>query len=328
MATTARRPSGTFASEFDDLGLYTLVRVIAEFVSPEEPTLVTMATWDAGREPSGHAHAPSARAICARLADRDGNRFPWRELLELVFEPGRNIEQTHALRHRRPEADHFTAQHLYYALRRVASELKTQSPGPDAYARTREQLIASDRRRGVDLLEELLPTVGQVERIAGSWEAGLELAGLDSRAANGVHRPSGRRNYWSLERCVEAVRQYQKGLPARRSETKKGYLAWSIGREDAPSPATFDRYGGWKRVVALARSDEPVPHVPTKAEKVETAVLEYIDANGKISSRELQSLLGVSEHVAGRLLKRMKRAGQIVVGSAHDHGRSVFYVRC
>src|SRR5690349_14887540 len=121
MATTARRPSGTFASEYDDLGLYTLVRVVAEFVSPDMPAAVTQAAWDAGREPSGHAHAPSARAICARLADRDGKPFPWRDLLELTLDPARDIAQTHALRHRQAEADHFTEQHLYYALRRVAA---------------------------------------------------------------------------------------------------------------------------------------------------------------------------------------------------------------
>jgi hypothetical protein len=34
MATAARSRSGTFSSEYDDLGLYTLVRVVAEFVSP------------------------------------------------------------------------------------------------------------------------------------------------------------------------------------------------------------------------------------------------------------------------------------------------------
>jgi hypothetical protein len=34
MATAARSRSGTFSSGYDDLGLYTLVRVVAEFVSP------------------------------------------------------------------------------------------------------------------------------------------------------------------------------------------------------------------------------------------------------------------------------------------------------
>lgn len=327
MATTARRPSGTFSSEFDDLGLYTLVRVVAEFAAPDEPTLVTQAAWDGAREPSGHPHAPSARAICARLANRGGKAFPWRDLLELVFDASRDIAATHAQRRGQAEAEHFTEQHLYYALRRVASELGTQSPAPDAYARKRQQLIADDRRRGVDLLDDLLPTVGQIERIAGSWDSALALAGLDSRDGNGPRRSSGRRDHWTLERCVEAVRRYRDQLAARQSPTKKGYLAWSTGREDVPAPATFDRHGGWKRMLALARSGEPVPHEPTKDEQVEAAVIEHIGSHGQISSGELQTLLGISEHVAGRILRRMKKSGQIVVGSEHDRGRSVFYVR-
>jgi len=42
MATVARRTSGTFSSEYDEIGVYTLTRVVAEFVAPDEPTLVTM----------------------------------------------------------------------------------------------------------------------------------------------------------------------------------------------------------------------------------------------------------------------------------------------
>jgi hypothetical protein len=156
----------------------------------------------------------------------------------------------------------------------------------------------------VDLLADLLPTVGQVERLAGSWEAGLALAELDPRVGNSTRRPSGRRGYWTLERCVDAVRRYLAELPARGSATKKGYLAWSSGRDGRPSPATFDRHGGWKRVLAFARSSESVPREPTRAEQFEAAVLEYIDSHGKISSGELQALLGISEHVSGRILNR------------------------
>lgn len=32
MAIAARRPSSTFSSEFDDFGLYALVRIVEEFV--------------------------------------------------------------------------------------------------------------------------------------------------------------------------------------------------------------------------------------------------------------------------------------------------------
>jgi hypothetical protein len=172
MATAARSPSGTFSSEYDDLGLYTLVRVVAEFVSPYEPTLVTEKAWDAGRVPSGHPDAPSARAICARLADRKGKSFPWPELLKLVFDPARNITQTHAQR-RADDADYLTEDHVYYALRRVAGQRKEKTLAPDAYARTRRALIERDRRRRVHLLADLLPTVGQIERVAGSWDAAL-----------------------------------------------------------------------------------------------------------------------------------------------------------
>jgi hypothetical protein len=168
-------------------------------------------------------HAPSARAICARLADREGKPFPWRALLELVFDSSRDIAQTHALRHRQAEADHSTEQHLYYALRRLASELGTPAPGPDAYARKRQQLIRNDRRRGVDLLEELLPTVGQVERIAGSWERGLpSLSSARAPATPPVgHRAGGTTGRSSVASTrsdatsasyPQAVRD-QKGLP-------------------------------------------------------------------------------------------------------------------
>ncbi len=70
MATVARRTSGTFSSEHDELGLYTLIRVVAEFVAPDEPTLVTEAAWNAGRAPSGHAGAPSARDLLSARRSR------------------------------------------------------------------------------------------------------------------------------------------------------------------------------------------------------------------------------------------------------------------
>jgi hypothetical protein len=417
MATTARRPGvGTFESEYDDLGLYTLVRVVAEFVSPDDPTSVSQAAWDAGRAPSGHPDAPSARAICTRLADKRGKSFPWRELLELVCDPSRDIAQTHAQRTGEEDADHLTEEHVYYALRRVADELEAKTFAPDTYARTRRQLIASDRRRGVDLLAELMPTVGQIERIMDSWDAGLELAGLEVRNGDGWKAPRGmpliealdlhaeatdgwlcsyqaleafarahdislarqekgkpwsscvdeatqlraargagtkgiagpgteltyrlpegadrpaapkrrRRDHWTLELCVDAVRRYFEQLPARQAASKKGYLAWSAGREDAPAPSVFDRYGGWAAVSKLARGSGPTPHVPTKAEKIEAAVLAYIDEHGQIRTRDVPALLGVGSHTASNVLKRLKDKGVIAVGSKHPTGRSVFYVR-
>jgi hypothetical protein len=331
MATTARRPGvGTFESEYDDLGLYTLVRIVAEFVSPDDPAAVTQAAWDAGRAPSGHPGAPSARAICARLADRDGKPFPWRELLELVFDPSRDVGYTHAQRRGEEEAGHFTEEHVYYALRRVADERDVKTLGPDAYARARQELIAADRRRGVNLLGELLPTVGQIERIVGDWAGALKLAELEPRNGDSWKPPKGvprRRNHWTLELCVDAVRRYFKQLSSRQAASKKGYLAWSTGHEDAPAPSSFDRYGGWATVSRLARGSGPIPHVPTKAEKIEAAVLAYIDKHGQIMTRDVPALLCVGSTTASTVLKRLKDKGVIAVGSKHATGRSVFYIR-
>lgn len=426
MATVARRPRGTFSSEYDDLGLYTLVRVIAEFVAPDEPTLVTQAAWDAGRTPSGHPGAPSARAICARLADRDGKPFPWRELLELVFDDSLDMERSHARRRGEAESDGFTDAHVYYALRRVARELDTTTLVPDQYGRTREDLLAGDRRRQCGgLLRELMPTVGQIERVAGGWDRALELAELEprpelsgSRPAPGMPtvaalelyaeatdgwfcnrtvlqqfardrdfglaaqepgtswsdhiaeatarreargepikgmappgvRPScagigdgGQKRraqairppgFWTLERCLDAIRRFLAELSSGVNPTQKRYLAWSNGREDASAPAAFAQYGGWKVLLAIARGAAPTSTAATPAQHGEAAtqrrdavVFAHLDATGKITTRDVQALLGVNDAWASTLLRQLRERGEIVLGSESARGRGVFYVR-
>lgn len=342
MATTARRPIGTFVSAYDDLALYELVRDVALCACPDAPTAATQVVWDAARGPAGHPEAPSARAICARLADQDGKPFSWRELLELAFAPDRDIEMTHMTRRREPETDHLTAAHLYYALRRAAAQRGVKTLGPDAYAETRTRLIAAARRRRDRVLEELLPTVGQIERIAGGWEQALELADLDPRATDERSSPRGmelvdaldlyaeatggwlcssdtlelfaREHCISLtkresgkrwrayldevtrqrdergaktrgypprgtkvetrlpegaldgmpgrrpargsatkKQCAAAVRRYLDDPDRREPPSQKRYLAWSVGRDDAPAPSQFAQYGGWRLILAQAR---------------------------------------------------------------------------
>jgi Mn-dependent DtxR family transcriptional regulator len=67
--------------------------------------------------------------------------------------------------------------------------------------------------------------------------------------------------------------------------------------------------------------------VPTREDKIEAAVLAYIDAHGQIRTRDVPALLGVGMHTASNVLKRLKDRGVIAVGSRHSTGRSVFYVR-
>jgi hypothetical protein len=415
MAKAARRRDGTFDSEYDELGLYALVRTVADFVSPDEPTLVTEKAWDAGRAPSGHPDAPSARAICVRLADTKGKSFPWPELLEVACDPDRDITQTHASRRGAEDGDHFTEDHVFYALRLAAGERKTKTLAPDTYTQTRDNLIAAARRRGVDLLEDLLPTVGQVERVAGGWPAALEFAGLEPRNGDSwsakkglpivealdLHAeatggwlctyaaldafaerfgfslgrreegkswtaylaeatelraerkattekdlpgpekkleyklpeeaaedltPRRRRGHWTKELCVAAARRYLDQLRAGRPASKKGYLAWSTGRPDAPAPSTFDQHGGYKEIMRLARSSDPNENVPTKDEEIEAAVLAYLDEHGKINNSAVQALLRVKPDVARRTLGRLRDRGVIELGSKAATGRAVHYV--
>jgi hypothetical protein len=421
MATTARRPGvGTFESEYHDLGLYTLVRVIAEFVSPDDPTSVSQAAWDGGRAPSGHPDAPSARAICARLADREGKPFPWRELLELVFDPSRDIEQTHALRRGESNGAHFTEEHVFYALQRVAHELGVSTLAPDAYAQQRATLVANARRRSIDLTE-LLPTVGQIERVAGGWDQALELAELEPRPElsgsrpaagtpivealelyaeatggwfcnrtvlqqfardrdvalaaqasgtpwneyvaeatarretqgkpiKGMAPPGARPSYagmgeggtkrrereirppgfWTLELCLEAIRRFLADLTPSVNPTQKRYLAWSRDHDDAPAPATFAQYGGWKVLLGIARGAAPASTaaVPKRraAERRHAIVLAHLDATGKITTRDVQALLGVNPVWASTILRELRERGEIVLGSEKARGRGVFYV--
>jgi hypothetical protein len=199
VATTTRAPGGRFASAYDTLDLYGIVRDVALAASAEEPTSVSEAVWDAAREPAGHPGTPSARAICARLSDAEGRPFPWRELLELVFDESRDPEHVHALRARVEEDDALDEGHVYYALRRAARELGVKTLAPDGYARVRAQLIERARRRRRreaghltpvhELLLRLLPTVGQIERVAGDWPRALEFAELDPRPELGARIP-------------------------------------------------------------------------------------------------------------------------------------------
>jgi hypothetical protein len=458
VGTTTRTGGGRFGSDYHPLELYGVVRDVALTAAPGDPTLVSQSAWDGARADAGYEDAPTARATCMRLADGAGRPFPWRELLELVFDESRDIERTHAQRAGATADESLGETHVYYALRRVAlTELGKMSLRPDEYQRERERLIAEARRnRGgspsPELIIELLPTAGQIIRIADDWDKALEIAELEprqtptkggrvepavpiaevldrfadeaggwfcrrpqlidyarergivmtarapgsswadyiseaaaareargalvrglppagtfpaypaleggdaatedpaaedtapetddgepaSREASAVanERPVKRadkpRGYWTLERCVAAVRRYYDDPNTNGTHSQARYRAWAAGRPDAPSPSTFDQYGGWKKVSKLARQRGPIPaelHVPARREQDEAAILAYLDEHGKVKNADVQALLCVGEDKARRALNRLRDRGVIVLGSKAATGRSVSYVR-
>lgn len=425
MATTTHAQGGRFGSSYETLDLYGIVRDVALAASSEEPTAVSETVWDRARTKAGHPKAPSARAICARLADANGRSFSWRDLLELVFDEDRDPERVHALRARVGEDEALDERHVSYALRRAARELGGQTLAPDAYARAREKLIAGARRRrrGAagrlaplhQLVADLLPTVGQIERIAGDWDQALELAGLDPRPEHGARTSErgmpiaelldrfadetggwfcrraqlleyardrgivmaapaggtcwgeyvaaaealrdargatthglpppgvypdypgrvdgGKRwpaakpsDYWTPRCCVEAVKRYFDDPTTGPNHSQKRYLAWSVGRDDAPPPSAFEKLGGWKAVSAMVRGRMPIPELPEGRNQRDEAVLAHLDANGQIKAADIRKLFDVGSDQAGRTLASFRKRGLIVLGSKRATGRGVFYV--
>jgi hypothetical protein len=113
--------------------------------------------------------------------------------------------------------------------------------------------------------------------------------------------------------------------------TQKRYLAWSRDHNDAPAPATFAQYGGWKVLLAIARGAAPPSKatVPKRrgAERRHAIVLAHLEATGKITTRDVQALLGVNPVWASTILRQLRECGEIVLGSTKARGRGVFYVR-
>jgi len=181
MSAQPRKKSGQFASETprDPYALYALVRVVAlraaEIVNaaagaggiPVLPWEVTMEAWDAAAaaliDEGVYKSIPPARTIGELIPDRKGKPFSWRPLLQLVFDE-RSIERVHMARQSTLDDRHIAEPHVYYALNRVARQLKKITINRTEYLVTRELLIKADtRRRNGGNLADLLPTLGQIE---------------------------------------------------------------------------------------------------------------------------------------------------------------------
>jgi hypothetical protein len=190
--------SGRARSRYDRLELYEIVRDVAlaavertlRLGEKLDPLLLTQDAWDAAREWSGYPDAPSARQVCWRLRDQRNKPFPWRELLELVFDLEADIQQVEVARTRRPRLLRVAPDAVWYSLRRVAGDEPTLTLSE--YAQGYQRSIREDRRRrppGTVGLEDVLLTPGQVLHECGSWPDALRRAGLEVR---GEHYTAGR----------------------------------------------------------------------------------------------------------------------------------------
>jgi hypothetical protein len=193
MTPAAQRHPTTrqFASSYPTVeSLLDAVRDVSLVARPELPTEVTTRAFDDARQAAGHPLLPSARAICKRLGRR-GAPMPWAKVLERAHDPATSPVMLGAAISRAAEAPHMTVEHIVFGLRLVARrrDLATLTPGD--YEVGWQGAIAEDRRRfGGGLLEEILPTANQVQKIAereseyrgeAAWDWALAIAELDPR---------------------------------------------------------------------------------------------------------------------------------------------------
>lgn len=101
-------------------------------------------------------------------------------MLELALDEERSPGHLERQRIGEPDADYLDSRHVIYALRLAASRRDTTSLTPDEYAEERRKIVVVERRRrgGRGLQADLLPTVGQVERIMRNLGAGGRRRGI------------------------------------------------------------------------------------------------------------------------------------------------------
>lgn len=191
MAIATRDKRGRASSSYRPEQLYGLVRVIAQQAKPGHPEAISVREFDKARVATGHDDAPSARAICQRLADREGKAMSWKRVKEVAFDEQASIEHVERRRRAAAPADYLSDRAVYFALRLIAKRLDVKTLTPGAYEEERLVVLREEKRRDPRrlLMAQLLPTVGQIEQhFAGnddddaSWDSALAVAELEPRA--------------------------------------------------------------------------------------------------------------------------------------------------
>lgn len=240
LGRTRTRTIGRFRSHYTDARLYEVVRKAALHARPSYPKELRQTEFDRSRAEIGHAEAPSARQIATRL------KRPWPQIVSDAVDEKATQAQLDSLADRTKEADWVTADHIFYAVRRVARLREQESVTRDQYAATRLQLIADDRKRhrfgGV--LEENLPTGNQLETAArtltdpdfecSDWERVLIVGDLAKPA---------RRKKESLA-MAEAIHLYIEAtgglLPRSERELDRFRRVAGIAVQKRPQGTSFD----------------------------------------------------------------------------------------
>jgi hypothetical protein len=174
-----------------------LVAAVAWTANRSDPTRCSMRAFNAARATSPHPDAPTANAIHLDFNKDARVAVSWAEILQLAFRTRDEREPVLRAAYRSREQDWLDVRHLFFALNQVARMLGQTTLVEREYVEGRERMIRRQRRRDPDSeIAELLPSAGQIERIAeaqreidgadpaiSGWGYALRLAGLEPRSA-------------------------------------------------------------------------------------------------------------------------------------------------
>lgn len=198
MAITTRDKKGRAVAAYLPEELYKLVRNIAKAVKPEDPEALTFKEFDKARltfktdDETPKGKIPSARAICKRLADRDGQPMSWERVKRVALDETASFDHRERRRQAAAPADYLSDRAIYFALRMIAKRLGVKTLQPGQYEDERRVAIKEERQRDVPrpLLAQLLPTEGQIEthcvtetgEVEAAWDEAIRIAELEPRA--------------------------------------------------------------------------------------------------------------------------------------------------
>jgi hypothetical protein len=177
-----------FAVKHSLADLEEIVRAICLQVDPRRPHTVATAAFNDALAKSGWSDAPNASGIRRRFAD-----IPWRELLQITFDPGRDLVKTARARSRRAPTAPPDEAEAAYALKLAAAASGSRWRGrPHQYEQVERQLRQQAKRRyrhGSDP-DTLMFDRYEIENAlatesAAGWDRGLHAAGLPARSVAG-----------------------------------------------------------------------------------------------------------------------------------------------
>lgn len=195
--TAVRRSGGRFVPRYDERTLLDVVAAVARAADPDEPGGITQRDYDAARSSAGYADAPTAKQTAARF------RMSWRELLAFALAPMISPEIALGRQLGERNEDWLDEAAVRAALKTVALRLGKKTLRPADYLAEREAMLAEARLAFRHQREPLLPSEGQIERIAGGWDKALAIAGLKPRPPQ-TSGPTGVPIVVALELALEA----------------------------------------------------------------------------------------------------------------------------